>query len=167
MLLNRQNRLAVAPGIFIVGNNATQTTNTAVGNDIQQGVIAQAASNGTANNIVIVGPASPLSSLTFRLTVYAATNATTISGALLGQTSQQTALAVGVNSFALLSPVSIVSGNWYALMLHGGTGTWSGTAANGTLGDKWFSDTYSDGSLLTAPAGGVNSANGHMIYLTT
>lgn len=159
---------SVIPGTFLVGNNAAQTTNSAVAGDVQQGVIAQAALSGTANTICIVGAPSTLSGVQYRLTVYSASSGTAISGPLLGQSADQTVLNTGVNSFLLQSPINIVAGNWYALMLH--AGTWSGstgTAANGTIGDKWFSDTYSDGPLNPAPAGGVNSANGRMIYLTT
>lgn len=155
-------------GVFIVGNNAAQTTNTANAGDVQQGIIAQAASSGTANNIVIQGSSASNTSGTFRLTVYAASSSTVIAGALLGRSSDQSGAIVAnvANSYPLQAPVSIVAGNWYALMLHGGTIS-GGTGSNSTLGDKWFSDTYSDGPLATAPNGGVNSPNGHMIWLTT
>jgi hypothetical protein len=93
-------------------------------------------------------------------------SSTVIGGALLGKTADQSGVAAGLNTFSLLAPISIVAGNWYALMVHGGTLS-GGTASNGTVTDRWFSDTYSDGPLNPAPNGGLNSPNGRMIYLTT
>jgi hypothetical protein len=156
----------VPAGTFLVGNNATQTTHSAVSGDVQQGVIAQASVSGTANNIVIVTDATS-SSVNFRLVAYNASSSTVIGGSLLGKCADKTSLASGVNSFALITPFSVVSGQWYGLMIHCGTGTFNGMSSNGTLTDRWFSDTFSDGPVDPAPNSGLNSSNGRMIYLTT
>jgi hypothetical protein len=166
-LIASARRRTIPAGTFLVGNNAARTTYTAVAGDVQQGIIAQAGTSGTANSIVIEGPSSNLTGVNFRLTVYAATSSTVIGGALLGKSSDQTALNTGSNSFSLVSPITITAGNWYALMLHGGSGTWAGTGSNGSLSDRFFSDTFSDGPVDPAPNSGLNSSNGRMIYLTT
>lgn len=154
-------------GTFLVGNNAAQTTNTGAFGDIQQGIGAQASVSGTANSIVIIGSsAASFPTAMFRCCVYAATSATVWSGALLGKTADITGIGTSeVKSIPLIAPVSIVSGNWYALTVHCRDNI--SNQSNGSFADRFFSDTFSDGPLNPASASGANSPNGRIIYLTT
>jgi hypothetical protein len=160
--------VGTTPATFLVGNNGAATTNTAISGDIQVGVCAIAAASGTANNLVITGSsASANPSLVYRLCIYAATGTTTW-GALLGKTADITGLGLNeVKSVPLISPVSITSGQFYAVTVQFDTGSGGGSASNGAYADLGFGDTFSDGPVNPASAPGTNSPNGRIIYATT
>lgn len=154
-------------GITLGNTNTTHNTNISAAANNQVGNAYQASVSGTLNYITVIGSSALAYSTNYRMCIYAATSQTVWSGAKLGETAVQNSLGINeVKKVALLAPVSVVAGNWYAITFQAET-----TMANGAqtfgLGDRFFADTYSDGALATALASGANSANTRMIYAST
>lgn len=149
---------AVPPATL--GNSATPDSNHGLNADWQHGQAYQATSSFTATRIFLHGDPGSSATFNYRLCIYAATSETVWSGALLGQTAEQTSLGTNeLHQAALLAPVSIVAGNWYALTVQSSTGSGSGPYAGGLSGgsSRFFTDTYSDGAASTAGASSLNS----------
>lgn len=153
-------------GTFIVGNNlfandATISANTNTGSAFQSSV------SGTANSIVIKGHSATGNTAHFYLCVYGATSESSWGGSLLAQTAIQSPLGVGeLRSVALLLPLSIVAGSWYALTVLPDI-TMNHAAQTGLgISDRGFSDTYADGPAATAGTLALNGFQTAAIYLT-
>jgi hypothetical protein len=152
---------AVAAGAAVtpitVGNNAAATADYSIAADFIHGNSFQAASSGTLNTVHVRGHSVTDFTINYRLAVYAASSATVWSGAKLGETAQQTTLNHGEDKVvALTAPVSVTSGQWYAIVLHAGGAMGCG-ASSGTT--RAGADTYSDGSGTPAAASFQNSAS--------
>lgn len=158
---------AAAP---ITLGNATTTANTNLSASANNhaGAAWQAVASGVLNFITISGPTTTDQTRNFRLCIYACTNQTSWGGALLGQTAQQTFLAANaVNKIALLAPVNVVLGSWYAITIQSDTGGLTMGARLGGQGDRFFADTYSDGALATALASGLNTTDTRCLLAST
>jgi hypothetical protein len=159
---------AAAAPITLGNTSTTPNGNLSASQNVQQGAAWQAASSGTLNYITISGPTTTDQTQNFRLCIYACTSQTVWSGALLGQTADQTFLgANAINKIALLAPVSVVSGNWYAVTIQPDTGGLTMGTRVGGQGDRFFADTYSDGALGTAGASALNSTDTRCLLAST
>ncbi len=165
MLLNPY-ILGVPPGIYLFGNTGSIDANSfASGND-QCGVAFQASSDAVVKSIVIKGNTGSSSSINYYVCIYAATSETVWSGALLGNSAIQNGLGISeVKSIPLISPVSVTSGNWYALTTLAESNMSVGMTFGGA--SRFFSDTYSDGPAATAGASGFNVGRTQCVYATT
>jgi hypothetical protein len=167
-------RLGVMPsgpaaGTILVGNQGVRTANTnANPSGFSFGSAFQAVASGPANTMVLLGPDTGGGlSTNHRLVIYAATSQTVWNGAKLGETavSATTPTALQLKQYALLAPVTIVSGNWYALCIHPDGQV--PTSGNGNSDQRAFADAYADGSAATAGASFLNSTTAFVIYATT
>jgi hypothetical protein len=138
----------------------------ALGGDTNQGTAFQASASGTVNYLTILGSSAASSSVNYRLVIYAATSATVISGAKLGETAVQSSLGVSeTKKVALLAPVTITSGQWYYLsVLPSGSMSCAKNTANA---GRFFGDTYSDGAVDPAPASSSNGTAAPSMTATT
>lgn len=154
-----------ASGLIFGNTDQTVVTNLSAAQDNQQGAAWQASVSGTLNYISIAGHQSNDYTTNYRLCIYAATNQTTWSGALLGETAVQSVLNHGtVVKAALLSPVSITAGNWYAITVQPDAPGMACGATSGGQGDRFFGDTYSDGAAGTAGASAFNASDTRCIF---
>jgi hypothetical protein len=111
-------RLGFQSVALILGNNGARDQDYNLTVDFAQGYGFQAPSSGTLNTMHILGHGTNDYTANYRLVIYAATSATVWSGAKLGETAQLTSLNANEDkSAALLVPVAITSGNWYAILL--------------------------------------------------
>lgn len=158
---------AVTP-ITLGNSNTTANTNLSASQNTQQGAAWQAGSSGTLNFITVSGPTTTNQTCNFRMCIYACTSQTVWSGALLGQTAPESGInANEVRKVALLAPVSITSGNWYAITIQPDTPGFTMGARSGGQGDRFFSDTYSDGALGTAAASALNTTDTRCLLAST
>jgi hypothetical protein len=158
-----------APGTLLVGRTTGNGTN--VGCSVTNFMIGsafQASASGIANSMFIRGQTGASSAVDHRLVIYAATSETVWSGAKLGETAVVNGLGINeVKQYALLSPVTIVAGNWYALCVHGNGNFACQAVTDPQPGGRFFADTFADGAAATAGASGLNSAAGLNIWVTT
>jgi hypothetical protein len=120
------------------------------------GSAQQAAASGTINFLSIQGGDTETTAVNFRLVVYAATNETNRTwGAKLAETAVTNGLGPGeTKKLALLAPLSVTAGNWYALAVHCGGALHFSTDGSGALNrGTYFSDSFADGSPATGVAG--------------
>lgn len=152
---------------IILGNQAAVSGGQSASADIMAGAAYQATKSGVVNSMTIRGSPSTTSSCNFRMAIYAATSQTVWSGALLGQTAVGNGLGLSeTKRLALLAPVNIVAGNWYALCIQADPPGMD-TGENGGYGDRYFADAYSDGPDATAGASAVNSGQQRCIFAST
>jgi hypothetical protein len=158
-----------APGILLVGkstSNGTDAGQTTA--NFQIGTAFQAVLSGTANFANVLGGFAGSSAQTYRLCVYGATSESSWGGPLLGYTADVIGLGISeVKSIALLTPITIVAGNWYALTMQS-DGIVRLANANTSASERFFSDNFADGPAATAAASpGVNSPSDPCFWLST
>lgn len=154
-------------GLFL-GDMSAPDINHGVNADWQIGKAFQATFTDTVTKMFIHGDPSADHTFNYRLCIYAATSLSVWSGALLGNTADQTNLLQNeLRSINLVSPVSIASGNWYALTIHGDSSSALVGALNVTDTSRFFTDTFSDGPAATASASSIDSlSRAFLIYAT-
>lgn len=154
MILNPYRFGGAAPP-FVFGPTGSGVSNANYSANNTAGIGLLASANGTLNSLHILASDAAAAALgiDWQIGIYAATDANSW-GALLGVTPRQTGIAVGeTRSLPLDAPVSIVSGQYYALVV----------ITNGTLplrnasasGGRFFADTFSDG--FADPAGATSN----------
>lgn len=159
---------ASGPPITLGNANTTPNTNLSASQNTQQGAAWQAASSGALNFITISGPTTTNQTCNYRLCIYACTSQTVWSGVLLGSTLVQTGInANEIRKVALQATVNVTAGNWYAITVQPDVPGFTMGARSGGQGDRFFSDTYSDGALTTAGASGLNTTDTRCLLAST
>jgi len=149
---------------FALSDSSTNGANVNYTGGFWEGFIVQAASSGTLNFLWIKGETVLDHTANYRLVIYQATDANDTAGPKLGETGVVSSLLHGENKkIPLLSPVSITSGNYYALGIHKDASM--NGARRAASGGLRFADTFSDGALGTAPTG-VNNGPSPTIWGT-
>lgn len=152
-----------APLIF--GDNGAGLSDSGFSNDFVWGKGYQASVSATMKSIHarIATGAATLSD--FRLGLYNATDANTW-GTLAGISAPRGGSPANVViSLPLVSPVNIVSGQWYAPFVHSFSGSAFLRTRETTTG-RFISDAYSDGAAASAAATSAGS-NVPLVWLST
>lgn len=139
-------------GALLLGDDTDDGSRHTHTGDFWEGWIAQATEDGTLNFLYVRGDPDGPHTANYRLVIYEAAGPADTAGAKLGETVTASSLGqYEQKKLALLSPVPITNGNYYAIGIHKDAAMV--TARRGGTGGLAFSDAYANGAVDPAPTG--------------
>lgn len=151
---------SLSSGLIYIGNMRAQTGNRSATGNFQDGTAYQAEHSFTAHRMFIRGSNFAGDICDFLMCIYEVTDLTNwLNGPLRGQTVSAASLAQNeLKELALVAPVNIVLGNWYALtVLPNAPGITVGSSVAIAGGLRAFADGYGDGPAANASASFENA----------